>query len=316
MPAAGPPWAVSRTCVLREAHRTPPVLESEQGDLAQVVDGLVALGLVVVAEPALELGEDLVARGRPPGSGTRGRTAPRRPGCGREPGCEVGSSGPRRPAREPRRRRRGPMPPARRSAGGRRAPASSSSSLREPARLGRRPQELPRPSAYGRPREHLSTQRGTSRQRAPGASSGRSSISRTPELAPGRLVGVVPRQRGPRSGRRAGRRRGTPRPGSSMPNGERSTRRWCLFGAENEISARSGCASSTACPSAQASPAVRGCRSSRTSPAVTAFTSSYAASQSRSGSPSSTARPPSATSPGPGRRCRRRVVNSVAAGTP
>src|SRR3954467_11648485 len=66
-PVAGRPSAVSNTCVLRVDTGLHLVLESEYGDLSEVVGGLAALGLPCVAEPALELGQDLVARpaGRP-----------------------------------------------------------------------------------------------------------------------------------------------------------------------------------------------------------------------------------------------------------
>ena len=43
-------------------------------------------------------------------------------------------------------------------------------------------------------------------------------------------------RRRPRSGRTGGRPRRRPRRGSRSPNGERSTRKWCLFGALNLIS--------------------------------------------------------------------------------
>src|SRR3954454_17427054 len=84
MPSAGRPAEVSSTWVDKVLIRgSPPKrgpeercaggerfcgvgswngrLQTQQGDLAQVVDGLRPLGVVVVAQPSLELGQDLLA---------------------------------------------------------------------------------------------------------------------------------------------------------------------------------------------------------------------------------------------------------------
>ena len=84
------PRCRGRGCSGVAIRPAPP--EPQQRDLAQVVDGLGALGLVVVAEPPLELGQDLRRRrGRRPGSGRPGRTAPRRRRVARrEPRGDVG----------------------------------------------------------------------------------------------------------------------------------------------------------------------------------------------------------------------------------